>query len=148
MKKESSTNLQKYSGIAEQMVKMSSDCTEITKMILDIIYGDEGEGNGIGTISQTAQRLRNPGQKRLRKACTEDTLLTLIQIKKNIIYLKQKSISRDGQKVIIDNSRGLRLGFLLSLPNILFLFFIFKLLCVHKDEKQNFLYMYENEKQQ
>lgn len=43
MKKESSTNLQKYSGIAEQMVKMSSDCPEITKMILDIIYGDEGE---------------------------------------------------------------------------------------------------------
>lgn len=38
MKKESSTNLQKYSGIAEQMVKMSSDCPEITKMILDIIY--------------------------------------------------------------------------------------------------------------
>lgn len=33
MKKESSTNLQKYSGIAEQMVKMSSDCPEITKMI-------------------------------------------------------------------------------------------------------------------
>lgn len=28
---------------------MSSDCPEITKMILDIIYGDEGEGNGIGT---------------------------------------------------------------------------------------------------
>jgi hypothetical protein len=28
------------------MVKMSSDCPEITKMILDIIYGDEGEGNG------------------------------------------------------------------------------------------------------
>lgn len=55
---------------------------------------------------------------------------TLIQIKKNIIYLKQKSISRDGQKVIIDNSRGLRLGF--------FIFFIFKLLCVHKDEKQIF----------
>lgn len=26
------------------MVKMSSDCPEITKMILDIIYGDEGEG--------------------------------------------------------------------------------------------------------
>lgn len=37
--------------------------------------------------------------------------------KKNIIYLKQKSISRDGQKVIIDNSRGLRLGF--------FIFFYF-----------------------
>lgn len=41
MKKENSTNLQKYSGMAEQMVKMSSDCPEITKMILDIIYGDE-----------------------------------------------------------------------------------------------------------
>lgn len=54
MKKESSTNLQKYSGIVEQMVKMSSDCPEITKMILDIIYGDKGEGNGISTISQTA----------------------------------------------------------------------------------------------
>lgn len=38
MKKESSTNLQKYSGIAEQMIKMSLDCLEITKMILDIIY--------------------------------------------------------------------------------------------------------------
>lgn len=88
MKKESSTNLQKYSGIAEQMVKMSSDCPEITKMILDIIYGDEGEGNRISTISQTAQRLRNPGQK---------------------------SISRDGQKVIIENSRGLRLGFFIFL---------------------------------
>lgn len=41
MKKESSINLQKYSGIAEQMVKMSSERPEITKMILDIIYGDE-----------------------------------------------------------------------------------------------------------
>lgn len=41
MKKESSTNLQKYSGIAEQMVKMSSDCPKITKMILDIIYVDD-----------------------------------------------------------------------------------------------------------
>ena len=54
MKKESSTNLQKYSGIAEQMIKMLSDCPETTKNILDIIYGDEGEGNGISTISQTA----------------------------------------------------------------------------------------------
>ena len=75
MKKESFGNLQKYSGIAEQMIKMSQDCPKITKMILDIIYGDEGEekgnGDGISTISQTAQRLRNPGQERLRKACTE-----------------------------------------------------------------------------
>jgi hypothetical protein len=59
------------------------------------------------------------------------------QIKKNIIYLKQKSISRDGQKVIIDNSRGLRLGFFIELAEY-FIFFIFKLLCVHKDEKQIF----------
>ena len=57
MKKESSTNLQKYSGIAEQMIKMLSDCPETTKNILDIIYGDEGEGNGISTISQTAMRI-------------------------------------------------------------------------------------------
>lgn len=28
MKKESSTNLQKYSGIAEQMIKMLSDCID------------------------------------------------------------------------------------------------------------------------
>ena len=49
MKKESSTNLQKYSGIAEQMIKMSLDCPKITKTILDAIYGDEGEGNGIST---------------------------------------------------------------------------------------------------
>lgn len=98
MKKESSTNLQKYSGIAEQMVKMTSDCPEITKMILDIIYGDEGEGNGISTISQTAQRLRNPGRKRLRKAeilLAMDVLPTFSQIKRNTIYLKQKSISID-----------------------------------------------------
>lgn len=63
MKKESSTNSQKYSGIAEQMIKMFSDCPETTKIILDLIYGDEGDG--ISTISQTAQRLCNPGQKRL-----------------------------------------------------------------------------------
>ena len=34
MKKESSTNLQKYSGIAEQMIKMLSDCPETTKNII------------------------------------------------------------------------------------------------------------------
>lgn len=54
--------------------------------------------------------------------------------------------ARDGQKVIIENSRGLRLGFFIELAEY-FIFFIFKLLCVHKDEKQNFLYMYRNEKQ-
>lgn len=61
MKKESSTNLKKCSGIAEQMIKMFSDCPETTKMLLDIIYGDEGDR--ISTIDKTA--------KRLRKACTE-----------------------------------------------------------------------------
>lgn len=41
MKKESSINLQRYSGMAEQMIKMISDCPEVTKIILGIIYGDE-----------------------------------------------------------------------------------------------------------
>lgn len=40
MKKENSTNLQKYSGMAEQMMKMSSDCPEIIK-ILNIVYGED-----------------------------------------------------------------------------------------------------------
>ena len=71
MKKESSTNSQKYSEIAEQMIKMLSESPEITKILLGITDGNEGKGNGISTISQTAQRLRNPGQKRLRKARTE-----------------------------------------------------------------------------
>lgn len=66
MKKESSTNSQKYSGIAEQMIKMFSDCPETTKIILDLIYGDEGdEGDGISTINKTDKRLRNSRQKRL-----------------------------------------------------------------------------------
>ena len=69
MKKENSTNLKKYSGIAEQMIKMFSDCPETTKIILDLIYGDEGDR--IGTIDKIAKRLRNSRQKRLRKACTE-----------------------------------------------------------------------------
>lgn len=41
MKKENSINLQRCSGMAEQMIKMISDCQEVTKIILDIIYGDE-----------------------------------------------------------------------------------------------------------
>lgn len=69
MKKESSTNLQKYSGIAEQMLKMFSDCPETTKIILDIIYGDEGVR--LSSIDQTAQGLRNSRQKRLRKTRTK-----------------------------------------------------------------------------
>lgn len=41
MKKESFGNLQKYSGMAEQMIKMPSDCPEITKFILNIVYGED-----------------------------------------------------------------------------------------------------------
>ena len=41
MKKESFGNLQKYSGIAEQMIKMPSNCPEIIKMILNIVYGED-----------------------------------------------------------------------------------------------------------
>ena len=69
MKKENSTNLQKYSGIAEQMIKMLSDCPETTKIILDIMYGDEGIR--LSSIDQTAQGLRNSRQKRLRKTRTK-----------------------------------------------------------------------------
>lgn len=36
------------------MFKMLSDCPEITKNILDIVYGDEGEGNRISTTNKTA----------------------------------------------------------------------------------------------
>lgn len=37
MKKESSTNLQKYSGIAEQMLKLFSKHPETAKVLFDII---------------------------------------------------------------------------------------------------------------
>ena len=69
MKKESSINLKKCSGIAEQMIKMFSDYPETTKMLLDIIYGDEGIR--LSSIDQTAQGLRNSRQKRLRKTRTK-----------------------------------------------------------------------------
>lgn len=53
MKKENSTNLQKYSGIAEQMLKLFSKHPEIAKVLFDIIiYGDEGEGNRISTTNK------------------------------------------------------------------------------------------------
>lgn len=49
MKKENSTNLQKYSGIAEQMLKLFSKHPETAKVLFDIIiYGDEEKGNGDG----------------------------------------------------------------------------------------------------
>lgn len=70
MKKESSTNLQKYSGIAEQMLKLFSKYPETAKVLFDIIiYGNEGDR--VSTIDKAAKRLHNSRQKRLRKACTE-----------------------------------------------------------------------------
>ena len=70
MKKESSTNLQKYSGIAEQMLKLFSKHPETAKVLFDIIiYGDEGIR--LSSIDQTAQGLRNSRQKRLRKTRTK-----------------------------------------------------------------------------
>jgi hypothetical protein len=54
------------------MLKLFSKHPETAKVLFDIIiYGDEGEGNGISTVNKTTKRLRNPGQKRLRKACIE-----------------------------------------------------------------------------
>ena len=67
MKKESSTNSQKYSGIAEQVIKMLSESPEITKILLGITDGDKGKGNGISTINPTAQRLCNSRQKDYEK---------------------------------------------------------------------------------
>ena len=72
MKKENSTNLSKYSGIAEQMLKLFSKHPETAKVLFDIIiYGNEGKGDGISTANQTAKRLRNSRKERLRKASTE-----------------------------------------------------------------------------
>lgn len=44
---------------------MFSDCPETTKIILDLIYGDEGDR--VSTINQTAKRLRNSRQKDYEK---------------------------------------------------------------------------------
>lgn len=86
MKKESSTNSRKCLGqknlgtssfeipeisLAQLILEQFTVNKETYKILLDIIYGDEVRENGISTIDKTAQRLRNPGQKRLRKTCTE-----------------------------------------------------------------------------
>ena len=75
MKKESSTNLQKCLGqknldsssfeipeisLAQLILEQFAVNKETYKILLDIIYGDEGEGNGISTTDKTAKRLRNP----------------------------------------------------------------------------------------
>ena len=84
MKKESSTNLQKYLGqknldsssfeipeisLAQLILEQFAVNKETYKILLDIMYGDEGIR--LSSIDQTAQRLRNSRQKRLRKARTE-----------------------------------------------------------------------------
>ena len=86
MKKENSTNLQKYLGqknldsssfeipeisLAQLILEQFAVNKETYKILLDIIYGDEGEGNGISTVNKTAKRLCNSRKKRLRKARTE-----------------------------------------------------------------------------
>lgn len=43
MKKESSTNLQKYSGIAEQMLKLFSKHPETAKVLFDLLYMETKE---------------------------------------------------------------------------------------------------------
>lgn len=68
MKKESSTNSQKCLGqknlgtsnfeipeisLAQLILEQFTVNKETYKILLDIIYGDEGKGNGISTISQT-----------------------------------------------------------------------------------------------
>ena len=87
MKKESSTNLQKYSGqknlntssseipetsLAQLILENFAVNKETYKILLDIMYGDEGdEGIRLSSVDQTAQGLRNSRQKRLRKTRTK-----------------------------------------------------------------------------
>lgn len=67
MKKESSTNLQKYLdqknldsssfeipeiSLAQLILEQFTVNKETYKILLDIMYGDEGEGNGISTIGK------------------------------------------------------------------------------------------------
>lgn len=56
-------------SLAQLILEQFAVNKETYKILLDIIYGDEGIR--LSSIDQTAQRLRNPGQKRLRKASTE-----------------------------------------------------------------------------
>ena len=84
MKKENSTNSQKCLGkknldtssfeipeisLAQLILEQFTVNKETYKILLDIMYGDEGIR--LSSIDQTAQRLRNSRQKRLRKASTE-----------------------------------------------------------------------------
>ena len=55
--------------LAQLILEQFAVNKETYKILLDIMYGDEGIR--LSSIDQTAQRLRNSRQKRLRKACTE-----------------------------------------------------------------------------
>lgn len=104
MKKENSTNLQKYSGIAEQMLKLFSKHHETAKVLFDIIiYGDEGRENGISTIDKIAQRLRNPGQIGVGKFkdSTGKWVDAIIYERDNHIYMREVTDFIDKFKKVI-----------------------------------------------
>ena len=79
MKKESSTNSQKCLemdlneiSLAQLILENFAVNKETYKILLDIMYGDEGdERNRISPTNQTIKRLRNSRQKRLRKTRTK-----------------------------------------------------------------------------
>lgn len=82
MKKESSTNSRKCLGqknldtssfeipeisLAQLILEQFTVNKETYKILLDIIYGDEGKRDGISTANQTAKRLRNSRKKRFQQ---------------------------------------------------------------------------------
>lgn len=75
MKKENSINSQKCLemdlneiSLAQLILENFAVNKETYKILLDIMYGDEGdEGIRLSSVDQTAQGLRNSRQKRLRK---------------------------------------------------------------------------------
>lgn len=79
MKKENSINSQKCLetdlneiSLAQLILENFAVNKETYKILLDIMYGDEGdEGIRLSSVDQTAQGLRNSRQKRLRKTRTK-----------------------------------------------------------------------------
>ena len=80
MKKENSINSQKClemdlneTSLAQLILENFAVNKETYKILLDIMYGDEGdEGIRLSSVDQTAQGLRNSRQKRLRKTRTKN----------------------------------------------------------------------------
>lgn len=52
-------------SLAQLILEQFAVNKETYKILLDIIYGDEVEGNGISTVNKTAKRLCNSRKKRL-----------------------------------------------------------------------------------